>query len=344
MDKFKNSNLNDIVQRAMNAIDKLQTQADIEKIRVDFLGKNGELTQLLKTVGKLPAEERPIFGEEVNKAKKIIEEEIQKHGALALNKTLNAKLAATAVDVTLPPRGMPAGSMHPVTKTRLRLESIFKSLGFTVASGPEIEDDYHNFEALNIPKHHPARAMQDTFYFADGDVLRTHTSPVQIRSMQAEGAKPPFRLIAPGRVYRNDYDVTHTPMFHQIEGLMVDDNITIANLKAILTNMLQVFFEQPVKTRLRSSYFPFTEPSAEVDMQCTKCSGAGCRVCSNTGWLEILGCGMVHPVVLENCGIDSEKYTGWAFGMGIDRLAMLRYSIPDLRMMFENDLRFLTQF
>lgn len=344
MIKFSNSNINSIVENTLKEISTASSLQILDETRVKALGKNGALTQILKTVGKLPAEERPIFGEEVNSAKKILAEALDARSTQLQSNLLDQKLADSSLDVSLPGRGMLPGSMHPVTKTRLRLESIFKSLGFTVTSGPEIEDDYHNFAALNIPVHHPARAMQDTFYFADGDVLRTHTSPVQIRAMQAEGAKPPFRLVAPGRVYRCDSDVTHTPMFHQIEGLMVGDNITIANLKAILTNILQVFFEQPVKTRLRSSYFPFTEPSAEVDMQCTKCKGEGCRVCSDTGWLEILGCGMVHPLVLENCGIDSEKYTGWAFGVGMDRLAMLRYGIPDLRMMFENDLRFLTQF
>lgn len=255
---------------------------------------------------------------------------------------IEAKLARDTIDVTLPSLGQPYGGIHPVTQTRFRIEEAFKGLGFTIAEGPEIEDEYYNFVALNIPEHHPARAMQDTFYFNGGNLLRTHTSPVQIRAMK--NGKPPFRLIAPGRVYRCDSDITHTPMFHQVEGLMVDENITLANLKAILTQFLQVLFEQPVKIRLRSSYFPFTEPSAEVDMQCTKCAGKGCRICSNTGWLEILGCGMVHPVVLEHCNIDSERYTGWAFGIGIDRLAMLRYNISDLRMMFENDLRFLSQF
>lgn len=344
MGDFKNTEIADLLSRALAAVSATESIPNLEEVRVKFIGKNGELTLKQKTVGTLPAAERPQFGEDVNKARGIFDTAFKTKAIELQEVGLAAELAKSAIDVTLPGRGMPLGTLHPVTKTRLRLESIFKSAGFSITSGPEIESDYYNFEALNIPAHHPARAMQDTFYFADGKVLRTHTSPVQIRTMQAEGAKPPFRLIAPGRVYRCDSDITHTPMFHQIEGLVVDETTTIANLKATLNNLLEVFFEQPVTIRLRSSYFPFTEPSAEVDMQCTNCKGKGCRICSNTGWLEILGCGMVHPIVLENCGIDSEKYTGWAFGMGIDRLAMLRYGIPDLRMMFENDSRFLAQF
>lgn len=334
--------LKEILQRALADITKATDINALEAVRVQYLGKKGELTSILKNLGSLSEQERPQAGQEVNNVKQQIteawEEAANKLRLLILDNQLNSG----EVDITLPGRGIAIGSMHPVTKTRLRIESFFKGLGFSIAEGPEIETDNYNFAALNIPEHHPARAMQDTFYFGDGKVLRTHTSPVQIRAMQA--AKPPFRLIAPGRVYRCDSDITHTPMFHQVEGLMIDENINLATLKAILNEFLTVFFEQPVQIRLRSSYFPFTEPSAEVDMQCTKCNGSGCRICSNTGWLEILGCGMVHPKVLENCKIDSEKYIGWAFGMGIDRLAMLRYGIPDLRMMFENDLRFLTQF
>jgi phenylalanyl-tRNA synthetase alpha chain len=232
--------------------------------------------------------------------------------------------------------------LHPVTKVRLRIEQLFRQAGFTVETGPEIEDDFHNFEALNIPANHPARAMHDTFYFPDGKLLRTHTSPVQIRAMRA--GKPPFALIAPGRVYRNDHDMTHSPMFHQVEGLVVDEGISFANMKAMLHGFLESFFERDLKMRLRPSYFPFTEPSAEVDMSCVLCGGAGCRVCKHTGWLEISGCGMVHPHVLQAGGVDPEKYTGYAFGMGIDRLAMLRYGVNDLRLFFENDLRFLAQF
>lgn len=334
--------LSEILQQALAAIAAAIDIVGLEAVRVQYLGKKGELTLLLKNLGTLSAAERPQAGQQVNKIKDQITVALEERKATLLLLDLEAKLAKEAIDVTLPERGMPYGSVHPVTQTRLRIEAAFKGLGFTIAEGPEIEDDYHNFVALNFSEHHPARATHDTFYFGDGRLLRTHTSPVQIRAMK--NGKPPFRLIAPGRVYRSDSDLTHTPMFHQVEGLMVGEDITLANLKAILTQFLQVLFEQSVKIRLRSSYFPFTEPSAEVDMQCTKCAGNGCRICSNTGWLEILGCGMVHPAVLEHCNIDSERYTGWAFGMGIDRLAMLRYNISDLRMMFENDLRFLSQF
>jgi phenylalanyl-tRNA synthetase alpha chain len=244
--------------------------------------------------------------------------------------------------VTLPGRGEARGGLHPVTRTRLRIEAIFREAGFDVATGPEIEDDFHNFEALNIPADHPARAMHDTFYFPDGRLLRTHTSPVQIRAMQ--GAAMPLAIISPGRVYRCDYDVTHTPMFHQIEGLLVDRNVSFGNLKSVLHGFLESFFERDLKMRLRPSYFPFTEPSAEVDMSCVFCGGSGCRVCKHTGWLEIAGCGMVHPNVFRASGVDPEQWTGYAFGMGIERLAMLRYGVNDLRLFFENDLRFLRQF
>jgi phenylalanyl-tRNA synthetase alpha chain len=338
------SNFGQLLDKALQAISAASSTAKLEEVRIQFIGKNGEFTLEQKKIGTLPPAERPQFGEDVNKARAKFDAAFQEKINELQQSGLQQSLSTSAVDVTLPGRDMPLGTIHPVTQTRLRLEKIFKSAGFTVVTGPEIEEDYYNFEALNMPKYHPARAMQDTFYFADGKVLRTHTSPVQIRTMQAKGAKPPFRLISTGRVYRCDFDVTHTPMFQQIEGFMVDESTSITNLKAILENMLRVFFEQPVTIRLRSSYFPFTEPSAEVDMQCTTCKGKGCRSCRNAGWLEILGCGMVHPKVLENCGIDPEKYIGWAFGMGIDRLAMLRYGIPDLRMMFENDLRFLAQF
>ena len=246
------------------------------------------------------------------------------------------------MDVTLPGRGQQAGGLHPVTRTLNRVEELFRGMGFDVAEGPEIEDDYHNFEALNIPPSHPARAMHDTFYFDEHTVLRTHTSPVQIRVMAEK--KPPLRIIAPGRVYRCDSDITHTPMFHQLEGLLVDDKTTFADLKGILDEFLKAFFEKDLAVRFRPSYFPFTEPSAEVDMQCVMCGGEGCRVCSHTGWIEILGCGMVHPKVLGHVNIDSETYTGFAFGMGIERLTMLRYGVNDLRLFFENDLRFLRQF
>lgn len=331
-----------IMQLAQVAIEKAPDLTQLESVRVQYLGKNAELMGLRKGLGTMPETERKLVGANLNSRIQQIEAWHNAKKSELEVLALNAKLQDQALDITMSSRGTGYGSMHPVTKTRLRIEECFKGLGFTIAEGPEIEDDYHNFVALNIPEHHPARAMQDTFYFGNGRLLRTHTSPVQIREMQK--GKPPFRLIATGRVYRCDYDITHTPMFHQVEGLMIEENMTLANLKAVLTQFLTTLFEQPVTIRLRSSFFPFTEPSAEVDMQCTKCKGKGCRICSNTGWLEILGCGMVHPVVLEHCSIDSERYTGWAFGMGIDRVAMLRYGINDLRMMFENDLRFLQQF
>jgi phenylalanyl-tRNA synthetase alpha chain len=251
-------------------------------------------------------------------------------------------LAKGTIDVTLPGRGQEPGSLHPVTRTRLRIEKIFAQAGFQVVAGPEVEDDFHNFEALNIPKNHPARAMHDTFYFGDGRLLRTHTSPVQIRTMMSQ--KPPLAIIAPGRVYRIDSDMTHTPMFHQVEGMVIGESISFANLKAMLHTFVERFFERPLGMRLRPSYFPFTEPSAEADIECVFCNGKGCRVCKHTGWLEILGCGMIHPKVLESAGYDSEKWQGYAFGMGIDRLTMLRYNIDDLRLLFENDLQLLKQF
>lgn len=316
--------------------------ASLDKVRVEYLGKNGHLTQLLKSLGTLSPEERPKFGQVVNLAKEKLASEIASHQKMLEEKKLASILKASELDVSLSGRGMELGHLHPITRSTDRIIQWFRTLGFTIAEGPEIEDDYHNFEALNIPEHHPARAMHDTFYFPDGKLLRTHTSPVQIRVMKEQ--KPPFRLISPGRVYRYDFDVSHTPMFHQVEGLMVDEGINFSHLKGILINFLQAFFEESLPTRFRPSYFPFTEPSAEVDIQCVHCKGKGCRVCSQTGWLEVLGCGMVHPKVLENCNIDSEKYTGFAFGMGVERLTMLRYGINDIRLFFENDLRFLEQF
>ncbi|HEY0747854.1 MAG TPA: phenylalanine--tRNA ligase subunit alpha, partial [Steroidobacteraceae bacterium] len=251
-------------------------------------------------------------------------------------------LAKGTIDVTLPGRGADVGGLHPVTRTRLRIEQIFSKAGFEVISGPEVEDDFHNFEALNIPKNHPARAMHDTFYFPDGRLLRTHTSPVQIRTMRS--SPMPLAIIAPGRVYRIDSDMTHTPMFHQVEGMVIGENVSFANLKSMLHTFFEQFFERPLGMRLRPSYFPFTEPSAEADIECVFCNGTGCRVCKHTGWLEILGCGMIHPNVLIAADIDAEKWQGYAFGMGIDRLAMLRYGVDDLRLFFENDLQFLKQF
>ncbi len=315
----------------------------LDEVRVQYLGKNGVFTEQLKQLGKLPKEERPAAGQAINKAKKALQQQIEARRNALEQAALNARLAAERIDVSLPGRDTGKGGLHPVTRTMRRIGEIFGGAGFRVAEGPEIEDDFHNFEALNIPAHHPARAMHDTFYFDEHLLLRTHTSPVQIRVMK--DAEPPLKVIAPGRVYRCDSDLTHTPMFHQVEGFMVDEQVTFADLKGVIIAFLQAFFErEDLAVRFRPSYFPFTEPSAEVDIQCVMCSGEGCRVCSRTGWLEVLGCGMIHPEVMRHVGIDSEKYTGYAFGMGVERLAMLRYGVNDLRLFFENDLRFLRQF
>lgn len=323
--------LSSLIATTEQAINSTTDLASLDQIRIQVLGKKGQLTEYLKSLGNLSAEERPKIGQAVNLAKQKIQDLIQAREATLRNAELAEKLSKESVDVTLPGRGSPLGSMHPVTRTRERIEAFFKSVGFAVAEGPEIEDDYHNFEALNIPSHHPARALHDTFYFSNGLLLRTHTSPVQVRVMK--DTKPPIKIIAPGRVYRCDSDLTHTPMFHQMEGLFIDEKANFAELKGLLSDFLKHFFEKSdLKTRFRAAYFPFTEPSAEVDIEW------------KDGWLEVLGCGMVHPNVLKAANIDSEKYQGYAFGMGIDRLAMLRYGIPDLRMMFENDMRFLRQF
>jgi phenylalanyl-tRNA synthetase alpha chain len=334
--------LSALVEQALADVDSAANLAALDEVRVRFLGKKGLLTEQLKGLGKLSAEERPAAGQRINDAKTSIHAALEMHRIRLEQATLELELAKGSIDVTLPGRGQEPGSLHPVTRTRLRIEQIFAQAGFQVASGPEVEDDFHNFEALNIPKNHPARAMHDTFYFPDGRLLRTHTSPVQIRSMRAQ--RPPLAVIAPGRVYRNDSDMTHSPMFHQVEGIAIGESISFANLKAMLHTFVERFFEQPLGMRLRPSYFPFTEPSAEVDIECVFCHGKGCRVCKQTGWLEILGCGMVHPNVLAAAGIDSEHWQGYAFGMGIERLAMLRYGVDDLRLFFENDLQFLKQF
>jgi phenylalanyl-tRNA synthetase alpha chain len=331
-----------LIEQALADVEASHTLSDLDEVRVRLLGKKGLLTEQLKALGKLPAEERPAAGQKINEAKVVIHTAIEACRERLDRESLDAELARGTIDVTLPGRGQEAGSIHPVTRARLRIERIFMQAGFEIATGPEVEDDFHNFEALNIPANHPARAMHDTFYFPDGRLLRTHTSPVQIRAMRAR--KPPMALIAPGRVYRNDSDMTHTPMFHQVEGIVVGENVSFANLKAMLHTFVERFFEQPLGMRLRPSYFPFTEPSAEVDIECVFCHGAGCRVCKQTGWLEILGCGMIHPNVLAAAGIDSEKWQGYAFGMGIERVTMLRYSVDDLRLFFENDVQFLKQF
>lgn len=335
--------LEDIKAEAAAAIDAAADVAALEELRVSYLGKKGALTGLLKGLGQLSAEERPEAGAEINAVKQVLNEQLNARKESLQSEALSAQLAAEAIDVTLPGRRAEAGALHPITRTIQRMETFFASMGFDVVEGPEIEDDYHNFEALNIPAHHPARAMHDTFYVDDTHVLRTHTSGVQVRTMETQS--PPIRVICPGRVYRCDSDLTHSPMFHQVEGLLIDETSNFGHLKGLLEDFLQAFFERDdLSVRLRPSYFPFTEPSAEVDIQCVKCSGEGCRVCSHTGWIEVLGCGMVNPKVLEMSGIDPDKYRGFAFGMGVERLSMLRYGIGDLRLNFDNDLRFLAQF
>jgi phenylalanyl-tRNA synthetase alpha chain len=314
----------------------------LDEVRVRFLGKKGELTEQLKQLGRLPAEQRPAIGQLINTAKERVQEILERRRDELENAALSAKLAGQHIDVTLPGRGQVPGGIHPVTRTLERIEQLFQGIGFDVVEGPEIETEHYNFEALNIPAEHPARAMHDTFYFPDGRLLRTHTSPVQIRVMAER--EPPLRIIAPGRVYRCDSDVTHTPMFHQVEGFMVDTDVSFADLKGILHDFLQAFFERELAVRFRPSYFPFTEPSAEVDIACVICDGGGCRVCKHTGWIEILGCGMIHPNVFAKVGVDNERFTGFAFGIGVERLSMLRYGVNDLRLFFENDLRFLQQF
>lgn len=375
-----------LLQTALGAIEASADERALEQLRVDYLGKKGQLTDLLKGLGKLPPEQRPAAGESINMAKREIQAALDARRIILVDLAFRAQLNAETLDITLPGRRQSSGGLHPVSRTIERIQSLFESAGYSVAEGPEIEDDYHNFEALNIPGHHPARAMHDTFYIADALaagahiadaaagahiadapaagahiadaldvdavapgassglswVLRTHTSPVQVRVM--EQGKPPFRMICPGRVYRCDSDLTHTPMFHQVEGLLIAEDVSFADLKGTLEEFLRAFFEADLAVRFRPSYFPFTEPSAEVDMSCVMCEGKGCRVCKQTGWLEVLGCGMVHPSVLEASGIDSERYRGYAFGMGVERLAMLRYGVNDLRLFFENDLRFLRQF
>ncbi len=335
--------LNQLVSEAEKAINDASDLKSLDDIRVTYLGKKGSITERMKMLGKLPKEEKPAAGQAINVAKQAVQKSLEARKEMLNNAELEAKLASETIDVTLPGRGQQAGGLHPVTRTLERIEELFSQMGFEVATGPEIEDEFHNFEALNIPETHPARAMHDTFYFPDGRLLRTHTSPVQVRTMKEKA--PPLRVIAPGRVYRCDSDITHTPMFHQVEGLMVDENVSFTDLKAILIDFLQKFFEQDdLSVRFRPSYFPFTEPSAEADIECVMCGGEGCRVCSHTGWLEVLGCGMVHPNVFKSVDIDNEKYIGFAFGMGVERLAMLRYGVNDLRLFFENDLRFLKQF
>ena len=335
--------LDELKVEATAAIEAAADAASLEKLRVEWLGKKGRVTDLLKGLGQLSAEERPKAGAEINEVKQLLSTLISERKDMLQQAAIAEQLASESLDVTLPGRSEDLGALHPITRTIDRMSEFFVALGFEVVEGPEIEDDYHNFEALNIPAHHPARAMHDTFYIDETHVLRTHTSGVQIRTMESREA--PLRVICPGRVYRCDSDLTHSPMFHQVEGLLIDENVSFGQLKGVIHDFLHAFFEQDsLSVRFRPSYFPFTEPSAEVDIQCVKCAGEGCRICSGTGWLEVMGCGMVHPRVLEMSGVDTERFSGFAFGMGVERLAMLRYGIGDLRLNFENDLRFLAQF
>lgn len=335
--------INIIITKAQKAIAKANDLKDLDDARVLYLGKKGELTALLKGVSKLPKEDRPVMGDTINQAKVEIQKLIETRKDELEEIALEKRILEEKIDVTLPGRNVEKGRLHPITQTLNHIENIFTKGGFEVELGPEIEDDFHNFSALNIPEYHPARAMHDTFYFSANAVLRTHTSPVQIRTLERQ--KPPVRIIAPGRVYRCDSDVSHTPMFHQVEGLIVDKEATLAQLKGLLIDFLRSYFEKDdLQVRFRPSYFPFTEPSAEADIVCVICGGEGCRVCKKTGWLEVLGCGVVHPNVLKAVSIDPEEFSGLAFGMGVERLAMLRYGVNDLRLFFENDVRFLNQF
>ncbi|OTE96638.1 phenylalanine--tRNA ligase subunit alpha [Crenothrix sp. D3] len=334
--------LDELLAQALQALATATDLMQLDAVRVHYLGKKGLFTEQMKELGKLDPEQRRTVGQVINQAKDSFQSELEAKKTALESAALSARLASERIDVTLAGRGQAVAGLHPVTTTLRRINKIFASVGFNVVEGPEIEDDYHNFEALNIPAHHPARAMHDTFYFDAHRVLRTHTSPVQIRVMESE--TPPLKVIAPGRVYRCDSDITHTPMFHQVEGFLVDTDVSFADLKGVVYEFLRAFFEKDIQVRFRPSYFPFTEPSAEVDIECVMCGGEGCRVCSHTGWLEVMGCGMIHPEVFKSVGIDSEQYSGFAFGMGVERLAMLRYGINDLRLFFENDLKFLQQF
>lgn len=334
--------LNKILAFGQKAIQEASSLAILNDCRVAYFGKKGHITDLMKQLGSLSSDEKKIAGKQINDVKQVLEQALQ-HKKLALEQSVgDAALKQSYIDITLPGRQSTVGSLHPITHTKNKICDIFSKLGFAIAEGPEIENEFYNFEALNIGPNHPARAMQDTFYFANQLLLRTHTSPVQIRYMQNHPA--PIKMLAPGRVYRCDFDVTHTPMFHQVEGLLVDKTCTFGDLKYILNLFLSHFFEKEIPTRFRASYFPFTEPSAEVDIQCVQCEGAGCRICKQTGWLEVMGCGMVHPKVLENGGINPDEFTGYAFGMGVERFAMLSYSVDDIRVFYENDVRLLKQF
>ena len=332
-----------VERAALAAIAGSDAERALEDVRVRYLGKRGEITALLKSLGGMDAAERPAAGARINAAKRTLLAAIAKRRDALGREQLQRELAQQAVDVTLPGRSRAGGSLHPITQTFRRIEAIFANAGYRVVSGPEVEDDYHNFEALNIPAHHPARAMHDTLYLENGMLLRTHTSPVQVRVM--EETAPPIRIICPGRVYRKDeVDASHSPVFHQVEGLVVDEGVSFVDLKGTVVDFARKFFEKDLDVRFRPSYFPFTEPSAEVDVQCVHCLGKGCRACGYTGWTEVLGCGMVHPKVLAGAGIDTERYTGFAFGFGVDRFATLFFEIDDMRALFENEQRFLEQF
>jgi phenylalanyl-tRNA synthetase alpha chain len=331
-------NLEALTQQALAAVAAAEDVAALDQVRVQYLGKKGEISALMKNLGNVAPEDRPKIGAVINEARDQVQTALNTRKADLETAALNAKLASETIDVTLPGRGMQEGSLHPVTRTLERIEAFFANAGYQVKEGPEVEDDFHNFEALNIPSHHPARAMHDTFYFDATTLLRTHTSPVQVRTMEVQ--QPPIRIICPGRVYRCDYDQTHSPMFHQVEGLLVDKGISFADLKGTIQEFLSVFFERELTVRLRPSYFPFTEPSAEIDIEWVIETPEGTK----RRWLEVGGCGMVHPEVFKHVNIDPDEYTGFAFGMGVERLAMLRYGVNDLRLFFENDLRFLQQF
>jgi len=334
--------IEEIRTEAEDELSEARNEGEVEKIRIRYLGKKGRLTSVLKNLKDLPKEERPLIGNLSNKLKKELETKISDAVLKFVQKQREDKFSKERVDVTLPGRCLPLGSKHPISQVTEKVVEIFSYLGFSLAEGPEVELDYYNFEALNIPKYHPARDMHDTFYISDEVLLRTHTSPVQIRVMEKQS--PPVRIICMGKVYRRDSDVSHTPMFHQVEGLLVDEKISFGDLKGVLTVFIHKMFSPDTLVRFRPSFFPFTEPSAEVDIQCVMCGGEGCRVCGHTGWLEILGAGMVNPAVFRMVGYDTEKVTGFAFGMGIERIAMLKFGIDDIRLFFENDVRFLNQF
>ncbi len=332
--------LEDIQNTALSELESAATVDEINTLAVRYLGRKGLVTQYLRNISKLPAEERPAAGQNANQVKKSLEAAVE--AAKARVESAGEAADTEGIDVTLPGRPAPRGSLHPITRISRRICDVFVRMGFDIAEGPEVESDYYNFEALNIPKYHPARDMQDTFYVSENIVLRTHTSPIQVRIMEQHA--PPIRIVAPGKVYRCDSDLTHTPMFHQVEGLLVDEIVSFGDLKGVLTEFVHQVFDTETSLRFRPSFFPFTEPSAEVDILCVMCRGKGCKVCSNTGWLEVLGCGMVHPAVFENVGYDTTKYAGFAFGMGVERIAMLKYGINDIRLFFESDERFLRQF